>query len=87
MNVYCNQPARGVIHQIVPPCLFVHPCLIVFVDSCVSSRGCSTWSDPLSRLGGDLWGRLRPPSLPSPLPCPGRGMKDLEGLSTALPLG
>lgn len=42
---------------------------------------------PLSRLGGVLWGRLLPPSLPSPLPCPGRGMSDLEGLSTWVPLG
>lgn len=42
---------------------------------------------PLSRLGGVLWGRLLPPSLPSPLPCPGRGMRDLEGLSTEVPLG
>lgn len=41
---------------------------------------------PLSRLGGVLWGRLLPPSLPSPLPCPGRGMRDLEGLSTDVPL-
>lgn len=40
---------------------------------------------PLSRLGGVLWGRLRPPSLPSPLPCPGRGMSGLEGLSTEVP--
>lgn len=42
---------------------------------------------PLFRLGGVLWGRLLPPSLPSPLPCPGRGMRDLEGLSTEVPLG
>uniref|UniRef100_A0A667ZVS5 G protein-coupled receptor kinase interacting ArfGAP 2b n=1 Tax=Myripristis murdjan TaxID=586833 RepID=A0A667ZVS5_9TELE len=39
------------------------------------------------RLGGVLWGRLLPPSLPSPLPCPGRGMRDLKGLSTEVPLG
>lgn len=37
---------------------------------------------PLSRLVGVLWGRLLPPFLPSPLPSPGRGMRDLEGLST-----
>lgn len=42
---------------------------------------------PLSRLGGVLWGLLLPPSLPSPLPSPGRGMRDLEGLSTEVPLG
>ena len=42
---------------------------------------------PLSRLGGVLWGRLRPPSLPSPPPCSGRGTRDLEGLSTRVPLG
>lgn len=42
---------------------------------------------PLFRLGGVLWGRLLPLSLPSPLPCPGRGMRDLEGLSTDVPCG
>lgn len=38
-------------------------------------------------MGGVLWGLLLPPSLPSPLPSPGRGMRDLEGLSTEVPLG
>lgn len=42
---------------------------------------------PLSRLVEVLWGQLPPPFLPSPLPCPGRGMRDLEGLSTERPLG
>lgn len=59
-----------------------------FIQSFIkSSFIASQWSMlnlvwPLSRLGGVLWGRLLPPSLPSPLPCPGRGMRDLEGLST-----
>lgn len=41
---------------------------------------------PFSRLREVPWGRLRPPSLPSPLHCPGRGTRDLEGLSTEVPL-
>uniref|UniRef100_A0A8C5DJJ4 ARF GTPase-activating protein GIT2-like n=1 Tax=Gouania willdenowi TaxID=441366 RepID=A0A8C5DJJ4_GOUWI len=36
--------------------------------------------------GRVLWERPLPPSLPSPLPCRGRGMRDLEGLSTEAPL-
>lgn len=42
---------------------------------------------PLSRLVGVLWGRLLPLYLHSPLPSPGRGMRDLEGLSTKISLG
>lgn len=87
-DLYCNQPAGGTRH-ILPTCLFV--CASLFYSHfylpvhLITSMLNLVW--PLSRLGGDLWGRLLPPSLPSPLPCPGRGMKDLEGLSTALPLG
>lgn len=62
--------------------------IVFFVHSfirCISVWVGSTWFDPLSRLGGVLWGRLLPPSLPSPLPCPGRGTRDLKGLSTEAP--
>lgn len=69
MNLYCNQPAGGGIHQMLPPCLCVHPCLMVFVDWCVSSRGCSTWSDPPFQIGRGPLGTAASslPTFPSPL--------------------
>lgn len=68
--------------------IFMEQSIVFFVHSfihCISVWVGSTWFDPLSRLGGVLWGRLLPPSLPSPLPCPGRGTRDLKGLSTEAP--
>lgn len=66
----------------------IHSCSHSFVAShCESAQLGLTPPPALSRLGGALWGRLLPPSLPSPLPFPGRGMTDLKGLSTeVLPL-
>lgn len=62
---------------------FIHLFMHSFIH-CISLWVGSTWFDPptLSRLGGALWGRLLLPSLPSPLPFPGRGTTDLKGLST-----
>lgn len=68
--------------------IFMEQSIVFFMHSfihCISVWVGSTWFDPLSRLGGVLWGRLLPPSLPSPLPCPGRGTRDLKGLSTEAP--
>lgn len=67
-------------------------CIHSFINALIHSLHLSVsrlnlvWPPPpLSRLGGVLWGRLLPPSLPSPLPFPGRGTRDLKGLSTEVP--
>lgn len=84
--------SEAVVHFLSNDPLFFMHSLIFFMHSfihCILLWVGSTWFDPtpqpppaLSRLGGALWGRLLPPSLPSPLPFPGRGTTDLKGLST-----
>lgn len=64
---------------------FIYPCTHSFIASQCESAQLGLTPPTLSRLGGALWERLLPPSLPSPLPFPGRGTRDLKGLSTEVP--